>query len=206
MSITPIYGWGNSSVPGPTQPELQGVSFWPRAAARLIDVGVHFLVAFFTGMLFMLMLVVASGGHIPPFILIRLKHTRVMRFLFAVLGIVAYQVILTTVHGSTLGKIALSMVVVQEDGSPCQLKGALIRELGYFVDALFLGIVGYTAMGATTQAQRYGDQWAHTVVCERSSLAPEKLRGMGRFAVALLFALIADAGLIMTGMVARIAR
>ena len=35
-------------------------------------------------------------------------------------------------HDSTLGKLAFSTVVVQEDGSPCRFKSALVRELGLF--------------------------------------------------------------------------
>ena len=78
----------------------------------------------------------------------------------ALLGSLAYRVICTSVHGSTLGKLAFSMVVAQEDGSPCRFGSATIRELGYFVDALFFGPIGYFAMQKTPQEQRHGDEWA----------------------------------------------
>ena len=100
MSITPIFGWDNSRVASATEQELQGVGFWPRVAARLIDMSVHFLVTFFTGMLFLLMLVAASSGRIPPLIPAKLNHARVVRFIFALLSISAYHVILTSVHRS----------------------------------------------------------------------------------------------------------
>jgi len=49
-------------------------------------------------------------------------------------------------HGSTLGKLALSMVVVREDGSPCGLDAALLRSFAYFVDGLILRARRYSAM------------------------------------------------------------
>ena len=58
-----------------TEPEgLEGVSFWPRAIARVIDLSIHYVVGFFAGRLFRLMLQIASGGHIPFRILIKVGH------------------------------------------------------------------------------------------------------------------------------------
>ena len=179
---------------------LEGVTFWPRVAARLIDLVVHYCVSFFAGLLFVILLAAASGGHIPRELLFRIRHTGFTGFFLALLGSVAYHVICTTVHGSSLGKLAFSMVVVQEDGSPCRFGPAVIRELGYFVDALFFGLIGYFAMQKTLQEQRHGDEWAHTVVCKRSSLAREKLRGVGHFILGLMFAVMADAALAMVGL------
>ena len=48
--------------------------------------------------------------------------------------------------------------------------------------------------------QRHGDDWAHTMVCKRSLIPRDKLRGGDRFAIALVFALIADAAFAMLGM------
>jgi len=184
----------------PEQSQLQGVSFWPRVGARIIDLLVHYVVSFLSGILFVIMLVIASGGHASPVAMARLQHTGILGFLFALLGSFAYQVVFTSVHGSTVGKIALSMVVVQEDGSPCKFKSALIRELGYFVDAMFFGIIGYSAMKDDIRQQRHGDDWAHTIVCKRSLIPRDRLRGGDRFAIALVFALIADAAFAMLGL------
>jgi len=184
----------------PEQSELQGVTFWPRVGARVIDLLVHYLVSFVSGILFVIMLVIASGGHASPVAMARLQHTGVAGFVFALLGSFAYHVVFTSVHGSTVGKIALSMVVVQEDGSPCKFQSAVIRELGYFVDAMFFGIIGYAAMKDDLRQQRHGDDWAHTIVCKRSLIPRDKLRGGDRFAIALVFALIADAAFAILGM------
>jgi hypothetical protein len=48
--------------------------------------------------------------------------------------------------------------------------------------------------------QRHGDEWAHTVVCKRSALPPENLRGFGHFAVALVFALAIYSALLLTSL------
>src|SRR5260370_27648851 len=109
----------------PEQSQLQCVTFWPRVGARVIDMLIHYLVSFISGIVFVIMLVIASGGHASPVALARLEHTGVAGFVFALLCSFAYHVVFTSVHGSTLGKIALSMVVVQEDGSPCTFQRAL---------------------------------------------------------------------------------
>lgn len=184
----------------PEQSQLQGVTFWPRVGARVIDMIVHYIVSFVCGVLFVILLAIASGGHASPIMMEKLQHSGFVNFVFALLGSFAYHVVFTTLHGSTVGKIALSMVVVQEDGSPCKFKGALIRELGYFVDALFFGIIGYSAMKDTVEQKRHGDTWAHTIVCKRTLISREKLRGADRFVMALIFALMADAALTIVGL------
>ena len=179
-----------------------GVSFWPRVGARLIDLVVHYIVAFAAGVFFTILLAAASGGHIPAWVIVRLRHPGLPGFVAGLFGSFAYHVVSGSVHGSTLGKRVLSMVVVQEDGTPCRFGSAMIRELGYYVDALFFGLIGYFAMQKSLQEQRHGDQWAKTVVCKRSTLAPEQLRSDGRFFLALMLAVMADAALLMIGLLA----
>ena len=98
-----------------------------------------------------------------------------------------------------MGKQILGIVVSQEDGTPCSLRGAAIRSLGYFVDGMFFGIVGYTAMKRDDSHQRYGDDWAHTVVVHKSTVPPDKLRGGGIFAAALALGAAANIITMMIG-------
>jgi uncharacterized RDD family membrane protein YckC len=179
---------------------LPGVSFWPRVAARVIDLVVHYCVSFAAGIFFTILLAAASGGHIPFWVMVKLRHLGLAGFVASLLGSFTYQVVGVSVYGSTLGKRVLSMVVVQEDGTPCRVGSALIRELGYFVDAIFFGLIGYFEMQRSMKEQRYGDKWAGTVVCKRSGVAPEHLRGGGRFVLALMLSLMADAALVMIGL------
>jgi uncharacterized RDD family membrane protein YckC len=185
---------------------LAGVGFWPRVGARFIDWVLHMFISLAGGFLFGILLAAAAGGHIPHYILVKLRHTGVPGFMAGVLGSFAYHVIGASVHGSTLGKRVLSLVVVQEDGTPCRFGAAMIRELGYFVDALFFGLIGYSAMEKSMNEQRYGDQWADTIVCKRSSVAPEHLRNEGRFILALMLGMMADMALLLIGLLVAINR
>jgi uncharacterized RDD family membrane protein YckC len=188
--------------------EIQGVAFWPRVAARVIDLLVHFCITFGAGIFFYIVLAIAASMSGHPLILwaVRLSGRGIEATVFSLLGSIAYEAVCEGMHGSTVGKLALSMVVLQEDGSPCRMKSALIRSLGYLVDAQFFGFVGYQAMKGNPRQQRYADTWAHTFVCKRSKAPnPESLRSGSRFNVALLLAAIADSAFIIAGMLLRLA-
>ena len=135
----------------------------------------------------------------------KLHHLGMTGTIFVLMGSIAYETLCETLHGSTVGKLALGMVVVQEDGTPCRFKAALIRSLAYFVDGLFFGLVGYFAMQKTPQQQRHGDDWAHTIVCKRSAAPPESLRSGTRFLLALVLGAMADAALVMILLLLKVA-
>lgn len=178
---------------------LPGVKFWPRAFARLIDFVVHRVVLIITGFMFAFMLTIAAGGRPPVWVLRRLTQRGFPLFFAGIFGLIAYNVICTAVSGSTLGKRLCSFQVVQDDGSPCSIKSAIIRELGYFIDVLFFGIVGYTAMQGDPQQKRHGDDWAHTVVCKRANV-PEQSRQIGmKFVLGLMLGIFADIAFLMVG-------
>jgi uncharacterized RDD family membrane protein YckC len=120
-------------------------------------------------------------------------------FIFSLLAGVAYHTICEGLHGSTVGKLALQMVVVTEGGTPCDLDAALKREIAYFFDALFFGLIGYVSMKKSQQEQRYGDHWAQTIVCKRAAVAPQYLRDTRRFAAVLALAALANAALMIVG-------
>jgi uncharacterized RDD family membrane protein YckC len=183
---------------------IQGVTFWPRALARLIDLLVHFSVSFAAGIFFTIMLFIAAAGHPSRLAIARLSRFSITAFVMALLGSIAYQAICEGVHGSSLGKLVLSMVVVQEDGSPCRLGSAVIRSFAYVIDGLFFGLIGYAAMQNSPQEQRHGDEWAHTVVCKRSNAPPASLRGRGRFVAAFVLALMADAAIAMLSLLLKL--
>lgn len=181
---------------------LPGVSFWPRVGARVIDLIVHYLVAIGAGFLFgILLAIVAALQHTSVHTLLAHQSSGgVALFVFSLLGSVVLEAICEGFHGSTAGKLLLSMVVVQEDGSPCRVGSAWIRSFAYFIDALFFGLIGYLNMQKNPQQQRHGDEWAHTIVCRRSDVAAQNLRGIGRFMLALFFAVLADAALVILGL------
>jgi len=178
---------------------LQGVTFWPRVLARVIDFVVHRLVLFLAGSLFILMLKMAAGGRPPAWVIHRLTEIHFSGLLAGVLGLFAYHVICTSVDGSTLGKLVLGMQVIQDDGSPCRPKSAIVRELGYFVDAMFFGVIGYFAMQEDPEQKRHGDEWADTIVCKRAQVPSTSKRSGMQFGLGLLLGITADMALLMTG-------
>jgi uncharacterized RDD family membrane protein YckC len=183
-----------------------GVGFWPRVAARLIDLVVHSIIGICAGVLFGILVALAAGlqHSSRAALLLRQRSNGITSFAMALLGSIVLEAICEGFHGSTPGKRLLGFTVVQEDGSPCRPGSAFIRSFAYLIDSLFFGLIGYFNMQKTPQQQRHGDEWAHTVVCRRSAVAPENLRGAGQFVAAFLFAAMADAALMITGQLLRI--
>ena len=183
------------------QTGLRGVGFWPRLAARLIDLVMHRLLGIIAGITFGVLLRIAAGATPPLWVLRRIPQMSVTLFLAGVLGSFVYHVICTSVSGSTLGKLLFSMQVVGDDGSPCRVKSAIIRELAFFVDQLFLGIIAYAAMKDDPQQKRHGDDWADTVVSKRAYL-PEssKQGGAMRFLLGFTLGAFADMAVMMLGL------
>jgi uncharacterized RDD family membrane protein YckC len=193
---TMVTSFGGSAAP---LSGFQGVTFWPRLLARLIDFVVHYVAGLLAGLLFALILTIAAGGHPPAQVLQRLFQPHYARFIAAILGLGAYNVICTSISGITLGKLLLRMQVIQDDGSPCRPKSAIIRELGYFIDILFFGLVGYFAMREDPEQQRLGDEWADTIVCKRADVPSTSQRTGTQFALGLSLGIAADVALLMTG-------
>jgi hypothetical protein len=142
----------------------------------VVDLLVRILVGSVPGFCFTIVQVIAASGHPDRRLVLKLRQTTFASFLLATLGSLVYHTGCEGLHGSTLSKLVLSMVVVQEHGSPCRLKGAVVRSMGYLLDALFFGLVGYSEMQKTSLEQRHGDEWTHIVVGKHSS-APGSLRG-----------------------------
>lgn len=80
----------------------------------------------------------------------------------------------TLTRGRSLGKLALGMRVVREDGGPISFRHALVRGLfGVFVDFYVTsGVVGLLVSLASPQGRRVGDYAAGTLVVRERSPAP----------------------------------
>jgi len=178
---------------------FQGMPFWIRLVARVIDLMVHYVAGFVAGMLFALLLAIAAGGRPPAWILQRISQHSMISTAAAILGWIVFHVICTSVHGSTPGKLLLSMQVIQDDGSPCRPTSAILRELCFFVDAMVFGLVAYFVMRRDPQQKRLGDGWADTIVCKRGEVPAASKQAGTRFALALVLAIAADIALLMIG-------
>jgi uncharacterized RDD family membrane protein YckC len=85
--------------------------------------------------------------------------------------LVGYPVVFETLtRGRSLGKLALGLRVVREDGGPIRFRQALVRGLtGFFVDFWVLGLGGAVAIFvslASAKGKRVGDYLAGTVVLQ----------------------------------------
>ncbi len=87
-------------------------------------------------------------------------------FIFFLLGFLYYW-LLETYLGGTLGKLALGMRVVMEDGSPVTLSAALIRNLLRIIDGLFGYLLGAIFIWTSPAKQRLGDRLAKTFVVKK---------------------------------------
>jgi uncharacterized RDD family membrane protein YckC len=85
---------------------------------------------------------------------------------FYVLVIVGYPVAFETfTHGRSLGKMAMGLRVVREDGGPARFRHAFVRGLLGVVEIwLTLGSVALIASLASAKGRRIGDYLAGTVV------------------------------------------
>ena len=94
-------------------------------------------------------------------------------------GSMLYEAFSEWIGGATLGKLACGLRVVSEDFSPLSFRAALVRSVAFFVDGMFLGLVGLYAMHQSVLQQRYGDRWGRTIVV-RVRAVPESSRGAAR--------------------------
>jgi uncharacterized RDD family membrane protein YckC len=92
----------------------------------------------------------------------------------------AYFIVLEKAWGATLGKRALGLTVVMDDGSPLTWTGSLLRNVLRIVDGLFFYLVGAILVWTSAKRQRLGDRVGHTVVVRRGS-ETSGVRGGGPF-------------------------
>jgi uncharacterized RDD family membrane protein YckC len=179
----------------------QYVGFGRRAAAKLIDSAVHLILMFIAslgfGIVILIVSWIAGADAQAQFTKIELITPLEERF-FSLLGFIAYTTLCEGIHGSSLGKMLLGIVVTGEDLKPCTLAAAFKRSLAFIWDGMFFGFVGYHAIAGSPENQRNGDYWAETVVVKRKS-APNT-RGFGRFLLAFIAASVGDMAVISTAL------
>jgi uncharacterized RDD family membrane protein YckC len=95
-----------------------------------------------------------------------------------------YHTFAEWIGGATLGKLLLGLRVRSVGLGPCTLRGAILRNLAYFVDSFFFGLVAYNSMSRSLTQQRLGDKWGRTVVAKASSLTASQ--SAGRLAIGIV--------------------
>jgi len=177
---------------------LEPVGFWRRAGARILDLGLHIVLGTVAGVVVGITTVVLATIRGVPFptLWAQVQPATWMGFLSGMVGSVIYQVIFEGWHGSSLGKLILGLVVLGEDGAPCMPLQAWKRELAYFIDALFFGLIAAGQMSKSPLKQRLGDDWADTVVVTRRSMPRRSRRSGLSFLGVGFLAAAADVGIL----------
>lgn len=88
---------------------------------------------------------------------------------------VGYPAITESLTGRTLGKWALGLRVVRDDGGPIRFRHALVRAvIGALVEkpGVTMGLAALLSAGVSTRAQRLGDLAAGTLVVRERTPAP----------------------------------
>jgi uncharacterized RDD family membrane protein YckC len=126
-----------------------------RALSALIDVTVMFL-----GYIIGVMLWAATLSQLDP------AFSGAVLIIFTVLTIVGYPVVFeTATRGRSLGKMALGLRVVSDDGGPERFRQALFRALASFIEIWMLfGGPAVICSLLSPKGKRLGDVFAGTVV------------------------------------------
>ncbi|WNG92532.1 RDD family protein [Mycobacterium sp. ITM-2016-00318] len=126
-----------------------------RALSALIDVAVIF-VAYLAGV----MLWAITLSEFDPAL------SAAVLIIFTVLTIIGYPVIFeSATRGRTLGKMALGLRVVSDDGGPERFRQALFRALASFIEIwMFFGGPAVICSLLSPKGKRLGDVFAGTVV------------------------------------------
>ena len=148
--------------------DLPCARFPTRMLAHLIDMLVQLPVL---GIIFGL-IGAAAGGHT-----LDTATTAALGVTGYVLVIVGYPVIFETLsRGKTLGKLALGLRVVGDDGSPERFRQALVRGLAGAVECwILLGIPALIASMASQRAKRLGDLFAGTFALRERAPRPHAM-------------------------------
>lgn len=135
--------------------ELRLAKLASRSLALAIDLAVQFV---------LLVLGVLAVSGVTAFVDDALAAA--IGLVFTVLVLVGYPVGFETAsRGRSLGKLALGLRVVREDGGPIRFRHALVRGLLSVVEIwLTFGSVALIASLASTRGKRLGDYLAGTVV------------------------------------------
>ena len=138
-----------------------------RALSALIDITVVFF-AYLVGLTLWAVTIADLDEALSAAILI----------IFTVLALVGYPVVFeTATRGRSVGKIAMGLRVVSEDGGPERFRQALFRGLSGFIEIwMFTGAPAVICSMLSAKGKRVGDVFAGTmVISERAPKMPAPL-------------------------------
>ncbi|HEY8453985.1 MAG TPA: RDD family protein [Actinopolymorphaceae bacterium] len=144
-----------------------------RPATRALSLCIDLLVEFIAYFALITLIALIAGDDASDSLIVGLSIA------CGVVTFVGYATAMETLtRGKTLGKFALGLRVVRDDGGPIRFRHALVRALsGVFVDFFTtLGCAGFLTAMLNSKGKRVGDILAGTVVLrERGPAAPNPL-------------------------------
>jgi uncharacterized RDD family membrane protein YckC len=106
----------------------------------------------------------------------------------AILGSLIYETVCESLFGATLGKFICGLRVISMKGTRPGIIAAFVRNLTFFLDSIFFGVLAYSAMKETSLSQRWGDEWSKTVVVRASDTPSAAKRNGFVFVTVFVFA------------------
>jgi uncharacterized RDD family membrane protein YckC len=144
--------------------ELPAARFPTRIAARLIDMALQVVALIFASVA----IVAAHPANADYYLAAALTAF--------VLVIVGYPTAVETLsRGRTLGKLALGLRVVGDDGSPVRFRQALVRALTGVIELWILPPIALICSLASSRGKRVGDLFAGTYVLQERMPARQAL-------------------------------
>jgi len=129
----------------PPEGITQGAGFGIRALARIIDIGFGWLLGLVGGVFGCIVLAILQmTGSVSPGWEQRIAGVSAAGFGLSLLGGFLYHSLCEGLHGASLGKLICRLRVLQQDGRASCIRGACVRNLGWYIDGLFFGLVGYS--------------------------------------------------------------
>lgn len=166
---------GTEFATAPTSPNKSpSAGFGIRLLARFVDTLAGLFLGFAAGIIGVIIIkILYALSIIHPGWEFRMRHFNLVNYECSLVGNVVYHYLSEGIYGSTLGKLCCNLRVISEGGKPVTMRGAFIRTVAFYLDALFCGLIGYTSMSVSPLNQRYGDRWGKTVVVKIAELPPE---------------------------------
>jgi uncharacterized RDD family membrane protein YckC len=130
---------------------MQGVGVFRRAVAVIID-GILLAIVFYV-------VAYATGNTNPA----GFSMTGAPALISFVIGF-GYFIGMEATKGATLGKIAMGLKVVKQDGGAMDWQASIIRNLLRIIDGFAFYLVGAIVVWVSKSKQRLGDMAAHTLV------------------------------------------
>ena len=175
------------------QPD-ETVGFGRRAWGRIIDFFFGQASGLGGGVLAGVVLVILeASGVVRTGWAARLDHGFLFNFLTGSAAVVVGMALSTSVCGASAGKVLLGMRVIRMNGEPPGFFDGMVRELGYFIDSFFFGLVAKGQMDGSPHRQRLGDQWAKTTVVKADTLPAGTAAPMGRVVLGIALGLTLQA-------------